>query len=127
MKPWQSLAMFVLTILFGYVIEKKIARAIYDDHKFRLSRYFLVLFFPLTATAAAIYQIGIKVLYVFIVSASIGCFMEYKLNSAYSAVVGRRLWKYYKYNIDSNTSPLCIPLWGMGGVLFLLIARTFLY
>ncbi|MBI2589389.1 hypothetical protein HYW35_04290 [Candidatus Saccharibacteria bacterium] len=126
MKPWQNLATFILIILVGYFIERRIARAIYKDRKFRLSRYFLVLFFPLTATAFATYQVGIKALYVFIVSAGIGCFLEYKLNSAYSAVVGKRLWKYYKYNINSNTSPLCIPLWGMAGVMFLLIARTFL-
>jgi uncharacterized membrane protein len=61
---------------------------------------------------------------VFLFFAVIGTFMEWLIGFAYENVVGKILWTYDKFNINGYTSYLSIPLWGIAGVVFWLIANV---
>lgn len=120
------LLIFISIIFIGGALEMAYFRHKLKKHKFSFIRYFLFLFFPVLATLFAYMQIGMMIVYVFVVAMVAGLFFEYYVDKAYKIIVGHRLWRYYKYNIGGNTSWLALPIWGFGGVFFFLVGLIFI-
>jgi len=62
---------------------------------------------------------------VFLIFAGVGTALEWLVGFSFHMVMGQRLWTYYKYNINTYTSLLSIPLWGIAGVFFYLLVKYF--
>lgn len=124
-------ALYILLIFLGIIVagvglEVSVFKHRLKMHKFSFIRYFLFLLFPVLATLFAYMQLGLIVFYIFVITMFAGLFLEFYADKAYSIIVGRRLWRYYKYNIGGNTSWLALPLWGAGGVFLLLVVLIFI-
>ncbi len=97
----------------------------YKENHFTFRKYIFLLLFPFIATFTIAYLEGWAPLVVFVVFSFIGTLLEGLVGFSYHKVVGQRLWTYHKYSLTGYTSLLSIPLWGMAGVLFWLLARIF--
>ncbi len=124
---------FLAIVICGVAIELLISQLFIDHNKinkkhrrvhFQLSRYIFLLTMPTIATLIMTYLAGLSVLKFFVSFAILGTLLEYCIGYSYQAIVGQRLWKYYRYSINGHTSLLSIPLWGLCGVLIYLIATT---
>lgn len=121
-----DLLIFAAISILGWRLISLLARAFHRRPKFSLINYLLFIAGPVIAVGFAWYRIGAPVLYIFGLSMGIGMYFEFKIDQTWAYLMGQRLWKYYRLNISSNTSWLVLPIWGCGGVLFMLISRLFL-
>lgn len=112
----------VLFSQFHYLFTKKH----YKKYHYSFSRYLFLLLFPLLATFFIFSQAGLKLLHVFLVFALAGTILEWLVGFSFHMVVGNRLWTYSRYSINKYTSLLSIPLWGLLGILFWLLAQVFI-
>lgn len=69
---------------------------------------------------------GLSVLQVYLVFALVGTFLEWIIGFMYRQIVGEKLWSYHRYAIAEYTSFLSIPIWGLAGVLFWVLAQMFI-
>jgi hypothetical protein len=120
-----DLTAFLIITIGGSFLVAKTAGRLFHDHKFRPSRYFLLILSPLIASIVAYDRVGVEILYLFVIVGFLGFILEYGTGKVYSIVVGRRLWRYYRDNLNENTSWLSMPLWGFAGILFFLLSRLF--
>ena len=97
----------------------------FKKYHFSIGRYLFLLLFPLAATLYIASHVGFKLINTFIAFALVGPIIEWAIGFSYHMVVGEKLWTYDRYNINSYTSFLAIPIWGLAGVLFWLLARVF--
>ena len=125
------LIIYSLMIIVGFVLEVLsvklfyyITKEHYKIHHFTFGKYFLLLLFPLLAILFASFVEGLTILKVFVFFAIIGDVMEFLIGWAYDKVVGQRLWTYHKYSIFRYTSFLSLPLWGILGIVFWLLANA---
>lgn len=123
---------FLALIIGGFLVESLafqfhflITGKNYKKYHFHFSRYIYYLIAPVTATIFAISQTGIYLLNVFLVFSVIGTLLEALAGFAYHMVVGQRLWTYHRYSLAGYTSLFSVPLWGIGGILFWLLAKIF--
>lgn len=124
--------LFLGLIIGGVLIEALISqlhfyitKKHFKKYHFSAGRYIFLLLFPLAATLFLASRVGFKLINVFIAFAIVGPLIEWLIGFSYEMVVGHKLWSYYRYNINSYTSFLAIPLWGLAGVLFWLLAQAF--
>lgn len=87
---------------------------------FGWQKYIALLFTPTAIMAVLAFVIGIKILYLYLVSALVGFGLEYFLGFTYEKVFHRKLWTYdaTAYSIGEHTSLLTLPMWGLAGVVF---------
>lgn len=92
---------------------------------FRWSEYVLFVGIPIVGVGIVVYWYGLQIVTLFVASAAIGFCLEYVFGFAYHQILGRRLWTYSRYSLNGYTSVLAIPLWGVAGVHFFLLAKIF--
>lgn len=120
-------------LIFGGVILEEIAQSAYyyftkkkfKQHHFSFSRYLYLLLFPAIAVIVVTQKAGIRLLNVFLIFSIVGTILEWLIGFFYYHIVGQRLWTYHRYSLNGYTSLLSIPLWGLGGILFWLLAQVF--
>ena len=130
--PLFNFAIFFGLVVGGVLLEiffaqyhAVIARKRYKKYHYSLGRYLFLLLFPILATLFIFSRVGTDVVTVFVAFAVVGTFLEWLVGFSFHMVVGHRLWTYYRLNINTYTSLLAIPLWGLAGVLFWLLAKVF--
>lgn len=79
---------------------------------------------PLVALFVLVFFKGISILEVFLLFAFCGPILEWLIGYAYHAFIGQNLWTYHRYAITGYTSFLTLPFWGIGGVLFYMLAQV---
>lgn len=121
--------LYTLLVVVGVgveVVSSKIYFHITRKHlkknHFAFGRYIFLLLFPLVGTIFVITIHGISLLKVFLLFAVIGPILEWLIGYSYFQIMGVRLWTYKKFTYQGHTSMLTMPLWGMAGVLFYLLA-----
>lgn len=127
----ENFLLFFGIVIVGVIIEITAAKIYFrlvkkdskiNHHSFR--RYVFLLTFPLLAVFVIVKKEGLTALNVFLVFSIVGTFLEWLIGFSYHKVVGQRLWTYHKYSLTGYSSLLSIPLWGMAGVLFWLLAKA---
>ncbi len=78
---------------------------------------------PLIAVGLIAIKHGTEVYTLFIISACVGFTVEYVLASTWHAVQNERLWQYRTYSLKGYSSYLMIPLYGVAGVCYFLLAN----
>lgn len=123
---------YLLMVVFGFLIEAFfsqthffLTKKHYKKYHYSFSRYLILLSLPIISTIFIYGIVGVTVLNVFVIFALAGTFLEWLVGFCFHMVVGQKLWTYNKYNIGTYTSYLSIPLWGIAGVFFYLLARFF--
>lgn len=120
-----ALIIFLGFVVFGVAIELALAKFFLKKyHHFSIIKYLYLLLFPLIATVIIINFHGISLLKVFVIFAVVGTFLEWLIGLAYHKIVGQRLWTYHRFGLSGYTSLLSIPIWGLGGILFYLLAKA---
>lgn len=107
-----SLAGFWLAYLYGH-----------KTKRFLWSEYIAIITFPLLFVIALAYFVDIKILFLFFVSSVAGFVLEYLLGFGYHKVFSQRLWTYGRFSVNGYTSLLCIPIWGIAGVIFWFLSK----
>ena len=121
-----DLLVFVLIALAGWQLVAFIGRNSKRKHRLDPLSYLFFMAGPILATIYAYSRVGRSVIYMFLLASVIGLYFEYSIDKSWMQLFGRRLWRYYRADIQADTSWLVVPLWGAGGVLFLLLARLFI-
>lgn len=123
--------LFIILIIFGELFNLVLLKCYYlvfgkhlREHHFTISHYIYFLLFPLLASVIMIFIHGLSVLYAFLIFASIGTILEWLIGFSYHQFVGQRLWTYHRFSLSGYTSLLSIPIWGMAGILFWLLAKA---
>ncbi len=122
-------AIVIIGVLFEVVVRRfhyYLTKQHYKENHFTLGKYLFLLLFPLIATAIIFYiENELTVFKVFLTFGVVGMFSEWLVGMSYHKVVGQRLWTYHKYAIAEYTSWLSLPLWGLCGITFYLLAQVF--
>ena len=93
--------------------------------KFYWSEYLALVGVPVAGCLALALLYGKGVVYLFFLSAGVGLLLEYSAGLAYHLVLHERLWTYGKFALKGRyTSVLVLPMWGVGGVISWLIAKS---
>lgn len=120
-----ELIIFAALLFGGWILE-----TIWFDkrtkRKLSLRNYLLFILGPVVSTIYAVWKVGDPAIYMFLASILLGAVCEYVVDRSYAVFFGARLWRYYRYTINGNTSYLILPIWGAAGVAGLLLARIFL-
>ena len=114
--PWLLGIASLLGMYVAYVHGRK-------TKEFKWNEYLLLLAVPTVGSLGLAFLYGVKVLYFFVASCVVGFVLEYLLGKAYHKTLNRRLWTYSKYSVDGYTSLLTIPMWGIAGIVFWLLAN----
>ena len=132
MDPLRDFLLFFSMVVVGVLLEVVVSelhffvtKNHYKENHFTYGKYIFLLLFPLVAIIIIVNRIGLSLLRVFIIFSVIGTFLELLVGFSYHKVVGQRLWTYHRYTLTRYTSLLSVPLWGLGGVLFWLLAQVF--
>jgi hypothetical protein len=110
------LAISCIGIYIAYLFGRK-------TKAFRWSEYFALIAAPVAGCLALAYPYGIGLIYFFLLSAIVGFVLEYGIGKAYHKTLNRRLWTYGKHSLGGYTSLLTLPMWGVAGVIFWLLAQ----
>jgi len=109
-----ALIFFALTLIsYHYAQLHKHVR-----HRFSWFGFLVIVALPLGYVVYLYLLLGIKILWLYIISSLIGWLLEYSFGRIYYNLEGNKLWKYSKLNIEQYTSWLVLPVWGMAGVIF---------
>lgn len=92
--------------------------------RFRWSEYAALVIFPASALLWLAHRYGTVVFFMYAASAVFGTLCEWVLGWAYHRALGSRLWEYKRLSISGYTSVLSMPLWGITGILFVLLAKV---
>jgi uncharacterized membrane protein len=132
MEYYNYFLLYLLIAIGGLLLEvafKKIYYQLTDNHykihHFSAGKYIFFLTLPLLATALLGVWYGRSIIVVFMTFALVGTFLEWLIGWSYYQIVGEQLWSYHRYSIGPYTSLLSMPLWGVGGGLFWLLAHIF--
>ncbi|OGE88975.1 MAG: hypothetical protein A3J07_04725 [Candidatus Doudnabacteria bacterium RIFCSPLOWO2_02_FULL_49_13] len=94
------------------------------QHRFNWFGFISIIIWPLLYVIFLTAQNGYGILELFFASAIIGLFLEYSLGLIYDKLENKKLWKYSQWNINGYVSWLCIPVWGIAGVIFWTISQA---
>ncbi len=127
----ESLLFFVF-VAFGVFLEdignklyKKIAKRPQRTIHFSIGRYLFLLLVPLLSVLFMTFIHGLSIIQAYILFAIVGTLLEWLVGFSYHQIVGQKLWTYHRYSLTGYTSFLATPIWGLAGVLFLLLIRSF--
>ena len=124
--------LFILMLAIGVLLEVIIAR-IYNiltsknlrSIHFTFGRYLFLMIIPIFTILLFGMKLKIALTEIFVTFSIVGTILEYLVGFSYHEIVGQRLWTYHRYSLKGYTSLLSLPLWGLGGVLFWLLAQAF--
>ncbi|EKE00060.1 MAG: hypothetical protein ACD_22C00100G0024 [uncultured bacterium] len=126
--------LFLVLVVWSVVVETVVQKLYYKKtnkkfktNHFSYSKYFYYLLGPLLGFVLLTFRVGVSVIYAFLAFAFVGTILEWLIGFFYRQIVGQRLWTYHRYDLSGYTSWLCIPLWGLAGALFWLLAKVFIY
>ena len=129
----QALTIYLLMLVCSFVVEVGYAKLYYaltkthyKEHPFAFGKYFFWLLFPVLTTVFVATIAGLSLAYIIVAFAAIGTLLEWLVGWSYHRVVGQRLWTYHRYALGGYTSLLSIPVWGLAGGLFWLLAKVFI-
>lgn len=119
-------------IVGGVILEVTVLHLYYElilrtkrPTRFSWVRYGFLLLVPIISVALIAVREGVVVLNVFVAASLLGAVFEWLIGFFYDTIVGARLWTYHQFGITKYTSLLSLPLWGLAGVLFWLLAQVF--
>ncbi len=124
--------LYLIMVVSGFLIEAffsqthfLLTKKHYKKYHYSFARYLIFLSVPLISTVFITRFVGASILNIFLIFAFLGTFLEWLVGFSFHMVMGQKLWTYSKYNINTYTSFLSIPLWGIAGVFFYLLAKYF--
>lgn len=91
--------------------------------QFIWKEYLAIMFLPTILIFLLVYFYGIKILALFLISSFSGFFLEYIFGLTYHKTLNKRLWEYKKFSVNGYTSLLVIPVWGIAGIYFFMLAK----
>ena len=112
---------FAVALFLSFLVVAKLGPHI---HKFKWSRYALIVGPPVLLVLVFAYITDTKLLIVYVGSAFSGTCAEYTFGRAWHMTMGHRLWEYWRYAPGGYTSLLITPLWGVVGVFFFLLGSV---
>ncbi|NCN82752.1 MAG: hypothetical protein GW947_02180 [Candidatus Pacebacteria bacterium] len=128
----QDIIIFLSMVVGGVVFEAatqqlyfKLSGKKIRIYHFSWSKYFYLLLPTFLAVGIYISKFGSSLMTVYLFFALVGTFLEWTIGYFYHQIMGQRLWSYHRYSLGGYTSLLSIPLWGMAGILFWLLAKVF--
>ncbi len=110
----------VLVKIYSLLTHKNLRRV-----HFSYGRYGFLMLSPILTVILFSIKQNIDLATIFISFSLAGTALEWLVGFSYHQIVGQRLWTYHRYSLQGYTSLLSIPLWGLGGVLFWLLANAF--
>ncbi len=112
----------ILFVTVGFYLAYRFGR---NKTSFTWSAYIALLLPPTLVVLWYAYYVNIKVLVLYAVSAIVGFMAEYILGFTYHKVLNRKLWKYDTdaYAVAEYTSWLTLPMWGIAGFVFWMVAK----
>jgi hypothetical protein len=121
------IVIFAVAVVSGLeIIFEKLHRRItgrrFKEYHAPLGRFIFLFSFVIAALilTAAILG-GYPFAVVFAIFAFAGPFLEWTVGTVYLKLSGRRLWTYHAFSISSHTSWVAALVWGIAGVIFLLL------
>ena len=121
-----ELIIFAVILFGGWILESIWFDTKRAKRKLSLKNYLLFIVGPIVSTIYAAWVMGPPALYMYFASVLLGAICEYVVDRSYAVFFGARLWRYYRYAINGNTSYLILPVWGSAGISALLLARILL-
>jgi Putative ABC-transporter type IV len=114
--------LYLLFIIAGVILASHYSR---HSKRFFWREYISMITPIIIGLVGLIFLLGIKVLYVFLISCVLGPLLEYGTGLTYHKVIGSRLWIYERYPLPGlYTSWLTFPIWGAGCLLIWLIFHS---
>jgi hypothetical protein len=112
----------VLYLSFCIVGTALASHYVRHSRRFFWKEYSTILIPILLGLLGLIFLVGIKILWVFLVSCIVVPFLEWCLGWVYRHITGSHLWIYERYALPGRyTSWLTIPIWGGAFVVLWLI------
>ena len=111
---------FIVVSLVGFYLAYLYGR---KTKRFKWSEYSAILAGPVLSIIILAVLIDIKILTLFLVSASVGFLLEYVVGLTYHKTLNKRLWRYERLSIDGYSSLLSVPIWGIAGVIFWFLGK----
>ena len=96
----------------------------YRARKFKLKNYVLMMIAPTACCLALTFFFCWRIIELFFYSAVVGTVLEYGVGVVFQKIFHRNLWTYERFSIGGHTSYLSIPIWGVAGIVFWLLAKT---
>ncbi len=128
-----DVVIFILIVAGGIMLESIFQQLYFKytgkklkKYHFSWSKYFCLLIPIIIAVVLYTIKFSASIVIVFLLFSLIGTFLEWLIGYLYHAIMGQRLWTYHRKSIGGYTSLLSIPLWGLAGVLFWLLAKLFI-
>ncbi len=91
---------------------------------FRWVEYGVFCIVPVSSSLALSFIYGVKIIYLFLLSAGIGMFLEYTAGMAYHKTFKERLWTYSLFSLGGYTSWLTLPMWGSMSVALWVLGKA---
>lgn len=110
----------LLQKLYYYITRKK-----FVPLQFSFGRFLYYLSVPLSGVIILYFLEGIQIVESFFIFSLVGTFIEWLIGYFYEKIIGKPLWTYHIFSLQGHTSLLAMPLWGLAGVLFWLLAKIF--
>jgi len=111
---------FIVVSLVGFYLAYLYGR---KTKRFKWTEYGAILAGPVLSIIILAVLIDIKILTLFLVSASVGFLLEYVVGLTYHKTLNKRLWRYERLSIDGYSSLLSVPIWGIAGVIFWFLGK----
>ena len=111
---------FIVVSLVGFYLAYLYGR---KAKRFKWTEYGAILAGPVLSIIILAVLIDIKILTLFLVSASVGFLLEYVVGLTYHKTLNKRLWRYERLSIDGYSSLLSVPIWGIAGVIFWFLGK----
>jgi len=118
--------MDIIHIYYCLISFLVIALAYWYGHRtkeWKWSEYFLMALAPIIGVGFLAWFEGEKIIIYFILSSLAGTMGEFLLGFFCDKILGKKMWKYSKWDIFGYTSILMIPFWGGAGIVFLTLAK----
>lgn len=127
----QDILIFFCMVLGGVALEAvtqhlyfKLTHKKMRRYHFSWSKYFYLLLPSFLTVGLYAAKFGSSLLAIYLFFAAVGTVLEWTIGFFYHQMLGQRLWSYHRYSLGGYTSFLSIPLWGLAGVLFWLLAKV---
>jgi hypothetical protein len=120
-----ALIMTMAVAIAAALIEHVLNRHPRRTRRLSVVRYVLYLAAPMLASAILI-TVEPGLVIVFAASMLVGIILEWLLGYYFRRIVGFELWSYRGPGSQRYTSLLVLPLWGLAGVLFVVLGSVLL-
>jgi len=112
---------FIIICFIGFFLAYLYGR---NTIRFYWREYIAIIFLPILCVVYLVIFIDWRILNLFLLSALVGFMLEYIIGLTYHKTLNRRLWKYKRLSVGGYTSLLTLPIWGVAGIIFWMLAKT---